>query len=613
MAEPIATVTTLPFSRLVAGDAVNARATKGKDGLDALTASIAAKGLIQPLAVRPLGAERDAKHEIVDGRRRYQALARLVKAGTIPRSYPVPVLVRDEDDATALETSLAANITALPMHPVDQYVVFSRLAEAGLSEADIAARFGLAPKTVKQQRALGRLAPEIREAWRKGKLDAKVAQLFTIEPDPELQVAAYERLRKGGGGLAEWHVRQELSGGRPKLKDPEVAFVGLEAYLEAGGTVSESLFEEQSYLDDGALLKKLVADKLEAQCELLVADGWSWAAIADTLPDDWEWRWEKRSASELMSKADRKRWEALDEQMPGADDKAAERIEAKMDALELKAFTPEIRAAAGCVVDIGHDGQLDITFGVTKPGDVVIGADAPEDADEEWDGAESDEDPDAESEDERDDDAESEERTPAISGALMLTVTETLTKACARSLAEHPEVAMRAAIAALVSGLGPVTLRSSGWPAATVPRRAREFDEVLAETDYDRDVMVKFAGLVAAALDLRRYHPSSTYADHDALRDALPADSYLAAARELFLAEDYFKRASKQVAIDALEEMGQGACISRNAKKADLAAQATDDAKRLGWLPPELRHADYALIDPSAKPARGAKKKAAAA
>src|SRR5690606_19336390 len=105
--------------------------------------------------------------------------------------------------------------------------------------------------------ALGRLAPEIRDAWRKGKIDAKAAQAFTVEPRHELQVAAYERLRKSSYMLTDYYVRQELAGDR--LRADTVPPQILEAYYAAGGTVSENLFEEERYIDDAALLQKVRA------------------------------------------------------------------------------------------------------------------------------------------------------------------------------------------------------------------------------------------------------------------------------------------------------------------------------------------------------------------
>lgn len=153
------TQTTIPFSKLIAPDAINARAAS-KRGLDDLAASIKLHGLIQPLAVRP--ADGSDKYEVIDGRRRLQAMAQLVKgkASGWTKATAVPVIIRNEDDAAALGLSLIANTCREDMHPVDQHEAVARLSEQGLSDADIAARLAVSERTVRQHRALGALAPE---------------------------------------------------------------------------------------------------------------------------------------------------------------------------------------------------------------------------------------------------------------------------------------------------------------------------------------------------------------------------------------------------------------------------------------------------------------------
>ncbi len=130
---PAATATSVPFSALVAKDDINARLTGKTDEIDGLAASIEAKGLIQALAVRP--GKKSGTFEIIDGRRRYAALGSLVKSKKFSKDAPVPVLIRDEDNAHALETSLAANTVRLPMHPIDQHEVFARLEDEGAAPA----------------------------------------------------------------------------------------------------------------------------------------------------------------------------------------------------------------------------------------------------------------------------------------------------------------------------------------------------------------------------------------------------------------------------------------------------------------------------------------------
>lgn len=75
-----------------------------------LTASIKAKGMLQPMLVRPLGGER---FELVAGERRYRA------AKTLSLDV-VPVLVRALTDAEAKEAALTENLQREDINPVEE-------------------------------------------------------------------------------------------------------------------------------------------------------------------------------------------------------------------------------------------------------------------------------------------------------------------------------------------------------------------------------------------------------------------------------------------------------------------------------------------------------------
>lgn len=599
------TPTTVPFSKLVSSDEINARPTT-KDGLDELAASIEVKGLIQPLAVRPADGN-SSRFEIIDGRRRYLAMARLVKDKVWARDTAVPVLVRNEDDREALETSLMANTVRLPMHPVDQHEVFARLAEQGhgavaeggqpkrpgMTPADIAARFGIAERTVRQHLALGRLAPEVRQAWRKGKIDAETAQAFAIHPDAAVQADVLKRL---GARCEAWTVRNELADSRERVdQSDEMAIVGEAAYLAAGGTIDDDLFEDARYVADVPLLKKLARDLLEAECDRLRADGWAWALIEDEAKfEGWA--------------CDHVRGDDADED------------------LAPDAFTADEKARSGCLVSIDatwpkKQATIGVKAGLIAPaGRAATGGDQT-DLDDFTDA---------------DDDAGEPGALPStsamiggddpkpsgpfeISGALFQDLTAAQTVAAAKVLARDRDLALRVAIAALATGRSyesPAKLvmehtahdrpNDSGDFSAVLARHAGEVLPVLAD---------RLAGIVAQSLQLSS---PNDFEGRRALVDAIDPDDYLAAMREAFPAADYFKRASKATAIEALEQMHEqghhfgllGRADLEGMKKAELAAWATEQAKACGWLPPEIRNTGYGLI--LAKPKRLTGKMAAA-
>src|SRR5580658_9931884 len=63
-------------------------------------------------------------------------------------------------------------------------------------------------------------------------------------------------------------------------------FVGVDTYEAAGGVVLRDLFQHDDggWLQDPALLDRLVAEKLQAEAETLREEGWKWIAIATDFP-----------------------------------------------------------------------------------------------------------------------------------------------------------------------------------------------------------------------------------------------------------------------------------------------------------------------------------------
>ncbi|MBY0519039.1 MAG: ParB/RepB/Spo0J family partition protein, partial [Sphingomonas sp.] len=84
--------------------------------LDELANSIAARGLIQPIVVRPLGKG----FQIVAGERRWRAAQRA-------RLHEVPVIIRDFDDAETLEVALVENIQRQDLNAIEEAEAYARL------------------------------------------------------------------------------------------------------------------------------------------------------------------------------------------------------------------------------------------------------------------------------------------------------------------------------------------------------------------------------------------------------------------------------------------------------------------------------------------------------
>ncbi|MGD9904123.1 MAG: ParB/RepB/Spo0J family partition protein [Vicinamibacterales bacterium] len=124
--------------------------------LDGLAASIRANGVVQPVVVRRVGADR---YQIIAGERRWRAAQR---AGLTR----LPVVVKEVppgQEGRLLEWALIENLQREDLNPIEEATAYQRLAtEFQLSHEDIAARVGKDRTTITNTVRLLRLAPEVR-------------------------------------------------------------------------------------------------------------------------------------------------------------------------------------------------------------------------------------------------------------------------------------------------------------------------------------------------------------------------------------------------------------------------------------------------------------------
>ncbi len=97
--------------------------------LGELAASIAARGVIQPIIVRPRG---EGRYQLVAGERRWRAAQKA-------RLHEIPALVRDLDDREVMALALIENIQREDLNPVEEARAYQRLSDdEGMTQAEIA-------------------------------------------------------------------------------------------------------------------------------------------------------------------------------------------------------------------------------------------------------------------------------------------------------------------------------------------------------------------------------------------------------------------------------------------------------------------------------------------
>lgn len=351
-----------------------------------LAASILAHGLLENLIVR---AAEDGRHEVLAGGRRLMAMQSLAGEGVIAVDHPVACLVHDGDGR---EISLAENIARLSMHALDQFEAFAALADQGATVTDIAGRFGITETLVRQRLRLGRVAPEIRAAYGADEINLETLMAFAVTEDHGQQLVVWEEIKDGY--VHAHHVRRMLTDGKIAADSKFVRFIGMAAYKAAGGAITRDLFSEgdaATYLDDRALVMRLTQEKLAAAGrDLQTAEGWKWARATAESPyeavQECQNVYPENTEPTPEQEAELKRlqdglevYEAMDnEQGLGPEDEdAVAELEDKLSVLEdsLRAYDPGDLARAGCMISVGHDGNLSVRRGLVLPEDQKVETD----------------------------------------------------------------------------------------------------------------------------------------------------------------------------------------------------------------------------------------------
>lgn len=98
--------------------------------LEELAASIATRGVIQPIIVRP---KENGRYQLIAGERRWRAAQKA-------RLHEIPAIVRDLDDRETMALALIENLQREDLGPVEEARAYQALADKeGMTQADIAA------------------------------------------------------------------------------------------------------------------------------------------------------------------------------------------------------------------------------------------------------------------------------------------------------------------------------------------------------------------------------------------------------------------------------------------------------------------------------------------
>ncbi len=149
--------------------------------LEELAASIKAQGVMQPIVIRPIKANR---YEIIAGERRWRAaqMAGLEK---------VPAIIREVADEAAIAMALIENIQREDLNPIEEARALSRLQEEfELTQQEVADAVGKSRTAVTNLLRLMNLEDEVKTLLERGDLDMGHARaLLSLESVQQVELA----------------------------------------------------------------------------------------------------------------------------------------------------------------------------------------------------------------------------------------------------------------------------------------------------------------------------------------------------------------------------------------------------------------------------------------
>ncbi len=179
------------------------------DALAALAESIRARGVLQPLVVRPLVGGR---YELVAGERRLRA----ARAAGLDR---IPAIVRETPEGERLELALIENMARADLNPIEEARACATLVEdLGLTKEEVARRVGRSRAAVANLVRMLELPEEVVQMLERGDLSAGHGRALLLCKDHSRRLSLARDARDRGWSVRETERRAR---GRDSERTPE--------------------------------------------------------------------------------------------------------------------------------------------------------------------------------------------------------------------------------------------------------------------------------------------------------------------------------------------------------------------------------------------------------
>lgn len=232
--------------------------------LGELADSIRARGVIQPIIVRPQGA---GGYELVAGERRWRAAQKA-------QLHRIPAIVRDLDDREVMALALIENLQREDLNPVEEARAYRRLADLeGMTQAAIAEMVDKSRSHVANMQRLLELPDDVLGLVAAGSLSmgharalvghAEASQLARKAADERLSVREIEKLARRSTA----RPRPAAPQGASSAENADIAAV--QSHLEDFLGMPVRIVTEKSPQQGAITIRYRTLDQLDLVCQRL--------------------------------------------------------------------------------------------------------------------------------------------------------------------------------------------------------------------------------------------------------------------------------------------------------------------------------------------------------
>ena len=240
--------------------------------LEDLARSIAVRGVIQPVVVRPLGENR---YQLVAGERRWRAAQRA-------KVHEIPAIVRKLDEREVTALALIENLQREDLNPVEEARAYQRLSERdGLTQQEISEFVDKSRSHVANLMRLLGLPEEVLSQVETGALTMGHARALAALPDPVpiarqivakgLSVRDAERLAKRAAKGDEPTAPRRARAGRDPSNSADIAAV--QAHLEEFLGLKVAIQTDADPRTGSVTIRYRTLDQLDLICQRLTGGG----------------------------------------------------------------------------------------------------------------------------------------------------------------------------------------------------------------------------------------------------------------------------------------------------------------------------------------------------